>query len=229
VPRQQQGSSGGRLIGHNRLVAIRIVLADDHPIVLQGLQHLFARHADLDVVACCADADAALAAARTQHPDIVVLDLRMPQRSGLDLLAVLSRELPRMRSIVLTAAISQEQVVEALKRGAAGLVLKEAPPEALVDCVRRVHRGEQCFDADTVTPALRSAAERETQREPAALTPRELEIVRMVSQGLRNRVIGERLVISESTVKVHLHNIYEKLGIEGRLELVLLAQQKGLV
>ncbi|HTM26258.1 MAG TPA: response regulator transcription factor [Vicinamibacterales bacterium] len=211
-------------------MSIRIVLADDHPIVLQGLQHLFARHRDLDVAACCLDADSAIAAVRTHRPDVVVLDLRMPQRSGLDLLAVLAREAPFARSVVLTAAISQEQVLEALKRGAAGLVLKEAPPEQLIDCVRRVSQGEQCFDSDTVTQALQGAVNREARGDSSAsLTPRELEIVRMVAQGLRNKVIGERLVISESTVKVHLHNIYEKLGIEGRLELVLLAQQRGLV
>jgi DNA-binding NarL/FixJ family response regulator len=211
-------------------MSIRLVLADDHPIVLQGLQHLFARHADMEVVASCADADTALAAVREQHPDVVVLDLRMPQRSGLDLLAVFGRELPAIKCVLLTAAITQDQVVEALKRGAMGLVLKESPPEALIDCVRRVSRGEQCFDQDTVTPALQGSITRDTGTDTASmLTPREMEIVRMVAQGLRNRVIGERLVISESTVKVHLHNIYEKLGIEGRLELVLLAQQKGLV
>jgi DNA-binding NarL/FixJ family response regulator len=154
----------------------------------------------------------------------------MPQRSGLDLLAVLGRELPNVRSVVLTAAITQDQVIEALKRGAAGIVLKESPPEQLIECVRRVARGETFFDSDTVTQAMQAAASGAgTTNGTTALTPRELEIVRMVAQGLRNRVIGERLVISESTVKVHLHNIYEKLGIEGRLELVLLAQQKGLV
>jgi DNA-binding NarL/FixJ family response regulator len=211
-------------------MAIRIVLADDHPIVLQGLQHLFARHGDLEVVASCAGADEALDAARQQKPDVVVLDLRMPQRSGLDLLSVLGRELPDVRSVVLTAAITQDQVVEALKRGAAGIVLKESPPEQLIECVRRVSAGERFFDSDTVTQAMQAAATSGAGTETSTtLTPRELEIVRMVAQGLRNRVIGERLVISESTVKVHLHNIYEKLGIEGRLELVLLAQQKGLV
>jgi len=210
-------------------MAIRTVLADDHPIVLQGLQHLFARHPDIEVVASCASADEALAAAREHQPDVAVLDLRMPQRSGLDLLAVLGRDLPNVRCIVLTAAITQEQVLEALKRGARGLVLKESPPEQLIECVRRVAKGEQFFDSDTVTQALQAAADRGAQDASGTLTPRELEIVRMVAQGLRNRVIGERLVISESTVKVHLHNIYEKLGIEGRLELVLLAQQKGLV
>lgn len=210
---------------------IRIVLADDHPIVLQGLQHLFARHPDLEVVASCAGADEALEAARAQRPDVVVLDLRMPQRSGLDLLSVLGRELPSVRAVVLTAAITQDQIVEALKRGAAGIVLKESPPEQLIDCVRRVSQGERFFDTDMVTQAMQAAASASGTGGEAStsLTPRELEIVRMVAQGLRNRVIGERLVISESTVKVHLHNIYEKLGIEGRLELVLLAQQKGLV
>jgi DNA-binding NarL/FixJ family response regulator len=210
---------------------IRIVLADDHPIVLQGLQHLFARYSDLEVVASCAGADEALAASREQHPDVAVLDLRMPQRSGLDLLAVLGRELPSIRCVVLTAAITQDQVVEALKRGAAGIVLKESPPEQLIECVRKVAQGEKFFDTDTVTQAMQAAASGSGPSTDASgtLTPRELEIVRMVAQGLRNRVIGERLVISESTVKVHLHNIYEKLGIEGRLELVLLAQQKGLV
>lgn len=210
---------------------IRIVLADDHPIVLQGLQHLFARYPDLEVVASCAGADEALAASREQHPDVAVLDLRMPQRSGLDLLAVLGRELPSIRCVVLTAAITQDQVVEALKRGAAGIVLKESPPEQLIESVRRVAQGEQFFDSDTVTQAMQAAASGSGPSTDASgtLTPRELEIVRMVAQGLRNRVIGERLVISESTVKVHLHNIYEKLGIEGRLELVLLAQQRGLV
>jgi DNA-binding NarL/FixJ family response regulator len=211
-------------------MAIRIVLADDHPIVLQGLQHLFARHPDLEVVASCSGADDALAASRHTQPNVVVLDLRMPQRSGLDLLAVLGRELPNVRSVVLTAAITQDQVIEALKRGAAGIVLKESPPEQLIECVRRVARGETFFDSDTVTQAMQAAASGTgTSDGTTTLTPRELEIVRMVAQGLRNRVIGERLVISESTVKVHLHNIYEKLGIEGRLELVLLAQQKGLV
>ena len=132
--------------------------------------------------------------------------------------------------VIDTTQMTQDQVVEALKRGAAGIVLKESPPEQLIDCVRRVAQGEKFFDTDTVTQAMQAAASKTgTGDGTAALTPRELEIVRMVAQGLRNRVIGERLVISESTVKVHLHNIYEKLGIEGRLELVLLAQQKGLV
>jgi DNA-binding NarL/FixJ family response regulator len=212
-------------------MSIRIVLVDDHPIVLQGLQHLFARHEDLVVVASCNSADAALEAARAERPDVVVMDLRMPHKSGLDLLAALGRELPGCRTVLLTAAITQDEVVEALKRGASGLVLKESPPEQLIACVRRVHRGEQWLDPDTVTRALQGVVDRDAARGKLSrtLTAREIEIVQMVAQGLRNRTIGERLSITESTVKVHLHNIYQKLGVEGRLELVLVAQQKGLV
>ena len=212
-------------------MSVRIVLVDDHPIVLQGLQHLFARQEDLEVVACCGSAEAAVEAARAHRPDIVVTDLRMPRASGLDLIAALKEAHPACRAVLLTASIAQEEVVEALKRGVSGLVLKESPPEQLLECVRRVARGEQWLDPDTVTRALTDVVDRERARGElsATLTARELDIVRMVAQGLRNRGIGERLSITESTVKVHLHNIYQKLGVEGRLELVLVAQQKGIV
>ena len=212
-------------------MSIRIILVDDHPIVLQGLQHLFARHEDLDVVACCVNAETAIAAARAERPDVVVTDLRMPQASGLELIAALKEAHPDCRTVLLTASITQEEVVEALKRGVSGLVLKESPPEQLLECVRRVGRGEQWLDPDTVTRALQEVVGRERARGELSttLTAREIEIVKMVAQGLRNKIIGERMSITESTVKVHLHNIYQKLGVDGRLELVLVAQQKGIV
>jgi DNA-binding NarL/FixJ family response regulator len=141
------------------------------------------------------------------------------------------RDFPECRTVLLTAAISQAEVVDVLKHGIAGLVLKDSTPEQLVACVRKVHRGEQSLDPDSVARALQDVVQRETVRGELSrtLTSREMEIVRMVAQGLRNRAIGERLSITESTVKVHLHNIYEKMEVAGRMELVLLAQQKGLV
>jgi DNA-binding NarL/FixJ family response regulator len=210
---------------------IRVVLVDDHPIVLQGLQHLFERHDEFRVVAVCADANSAIAAVRANQPDVMVLDLRMPGGTGLDVMRTLSNEQIPCRIVLLTAAISDDQVVEAVKLGAAGLVLKESAPEALLECVRKVHAGEQWIDRDTVTRALSTVLDREAAEKEAShtLTPREIEIVRMVAQGLRNRAIAERLSISEGTVKVHLHNIYEKFGVDGRLELLLAAQQKGLI
>jgi DNA-binding NarL/FixJ family response regulator len=210
---------------------IRVVLVDDHPIVLHGLQQLFERQPDLEVVCCCPDGRTALEAVRTYHPDVLVLDLRMPDQSGLDVLRTLSRERLACRAVLLTAAVRDDEVVEAMKLGAMGLVLKESTPEALMDCVRRVHRGEQWIEREAVTRAFRTVLNRESGAREAAetLTPRELDIVRMIAQGLRNRVIAERLSITEGTVKVHLHNIYEKLGVDGRLELVLTVQERGLI
>ena len=155
----------------------------------------------------------------------------MPGANGLDVLRTMFNERIPCRTVLLTAAITEEQVLEAVKLGAAGLVLKESPPDTLVSCVRRVHQGEQWIDQDTVSRAFRAVLDREAAAREASLTltPREIEIVRMVAQGLRNKAIAERLSISEGTVKVHLHNIYEKFGVDGRLELVLCAQQKGLI
>jgi DNA-binding NarL/FixJ family response regulator len=212
-------------------VPIRIVLADDHPIVLHGLQQLFERQGDFTILACCADGPAALDAVRAHHPDVLVLDLRMPGHSGIDVLRTISTEQLQCRSVLLTAAVRDDEVVEAVKYGAMGIVLKESPADVLLECVRKVAIGESWIERDTVTRAFRTIVSRDAAPEPTedTLTPREVELVRMVAQGLRNKVIAERLAISEGTVKVHLHNIYEKLGVDGRLELVLCAQRKGIV
>ena len=210
---------------------IRLVIADDHPIVLQGLQRLFESYQDFEVLRSCEDGEQALAAVRSLRPDILLLDLRMPGSDGLDVLRKISAEKLECRTVLLTAAVSDDQVVEATLLGAMGIVLKESSPEVLIDCVRRVHAGEQCIERETMTRAFGRALRRESATREVAktVTPRELEIVRMIGQGLRNKAIAERLFISEGTVKIHLHNVYEKLGLTGRLELALYAQQKGLV
>jgi DNA-binding NarL/FixJ family response regulator len=208
---------------------IRLVIADDHPIVLQGLQRLFESYKEFQVLQSCEDGQKAIAAVRTLKPDILLLDLRMPGHDGLDVLRSLSEEKLECRAVLLTAAATDDQVIEALRLGVKGIVLKESAPETLLDCVRRVHAGEQWIDRDTMSRALDRMLRQESAGRESGLTPREIEIVRMIGQGLRNRGIGERLFISEGTVKIHLHHIYEKLGLAGRLELVLYAQQKGLV
>jgi DNA-binding NarL/FixJ family response regulator len=211
-------------------MSIRLVLVDDHPIVLHGLQQLFDRQDDLTVVACCADGATAVAAVREHRPDVLVMDLRMVGLTGLDVLRTLSAEQVPCRSVLLTAAIRDEEVVEAVQSGAMGIVLKESSPDVLVECIRRVARGEQWIEHETVTRAFKAVVDRGSAGpSDHLLTAREVEMIRMVAQGLRNKVIAQRLSISEGTVKVHLHNIYEKLGVDGRLELVLCAQQKGLV
>ena len=212
-------------------MAIRVILADDHPIVLHGLRQLFESQPDFAVVASVSHGEAALEALRSERADVLVLDLRMPDLSGLDVLRAIAAEHLECRTVLLTAALTDDDAVEAVRLGARGVVLKEAAPETLLECVRRVHQGEQWMDHETMARAFGRVLRREsTSREAArVLTPREAEIVRMITLGLRNRGIAERLSISEGTVKIHLHNIYEKLGLDGRLALVLFAQENGLV
>jgi DNA-binding NarL/FixJ family response regulator len=212
-------------------VPIRLALADDHAIVLHGLKRLFESYPDVEVVECCRDGDEALAVARADRCDILVLDLRMPGQNGLDVLRALSDEKHPCRIVLLTATISDDDVVEAVRLGAQGVVLKEASPDTLIECIRRVNRGEQWIDRETMSRAFGHVMRRQAATQSAArlLTPREIEIVRMIAQGLRNRAIAERLAISEGTVKIHLHNVYEKLGVDGRLTLMLYAQEKGIV
>lgn len=210
---------------------IRLVLADDHPVVLHGLQGLFERHQEFEVVGTCANGDEALTAVQSLRPDVLVLDLRLPGRSGIDVLKAIADATSPCRTVLLTAAIDDRQAAEVVRLGAKGIVLKESSPDVLLDCVRKVHRGEEWIEQEVLAGAAGQtirgdSAIREANR---SLTPRETEIVRMVVQGLRNRAVAERLSISEGTVKIHLHHIYEKLGIDGRLELVLWAQERGVL
>ncbi len=210
-------------------MTIRLVLADDHPIVLDGLEQLFRLESDLEVVARSRSGDDALRQVRELAPDLLILDLRMPGLGGLEVLAALAEERSPVRVVLLAAALDDAQLVEAVRLGAAGVVLKEMAPEKLLEAVRAVAAGGEWLDRPTLGRALRAAlARRETPAPAAPLTPREAEIVRMVASGLRNRAIAERLAIGEGTVKMHLHNIYEKLDVDGRVELTLRAQQLGL-
>jgi DNA-binding NarL/FixJ family response regulator len=208
---------------------IRLVLADDHPVVLQGLQRLFETQADFAVEACCGSGEAAIESVRRVRPDILVLDLRMPRPNGLDVLRAVAAEKLPCRTVLLTAAIADDDVVEAVRLGVDAIIMKESAPDALIECIRRVARGEHAIEPEFVATAFARSLRRHTvARELAAtLTPRELELVKMVAQGLRNRAIAERLAISEGTVKIHLHNVYEKLGVNGRLELMVWAQDQG--
>lgn len=211
------------------MMAIRLLLVDDHPIVLQGLQRLFDQHADFEVVATSRTAGEALAAIRDHHPDVIVLDLRMPGASGIDVLR--GAGAGPWKTVMLTAAIRDDEIAQVLDLGASGIVLKESSPDALVECVRQVHQGKRWIDPEMLARGMDGLLRRPGGPVPpeATLTPREREVVRLVAEGLRNKEVAERLAISEGTVKIHLHNVYDKLGVDGRLELVLTAQQKGLV
>jgi len=210
---------------------IGLVLADDHPIVLDGLEQLFRLEQDFKVLARCRDGDETLQAVRKYRPDVLILDIRMPGRSGLAVLREMKREKLPTRVVLLTAAIDENEALEAIRLRVSGVVLKEMAPQLLVKCVRKVHAGGQWFEKRSFARALETLLQREAGARQIAgvLTPREMEIVRLVASGLHNKEVAEKLLISEGTVKIHLHHIYEKLHVDGRLELTLYARDKGLL
>jgi|SRR5439155_225358 len=209
---------------------IRVVLADDHPIVLDGLENLFRLEPDFEVVARCVTGAESLAAVRAHSPDVLILDVYMPGNEGLTVLRELHREKSPTRVVLLAAVLEEEEVVEALRLGVRGMVLKELAPQMVIQCVRKVHAGEQWLEKHALSRAVDILLQREAgEREAGVLTPREIEMVGMVARGLRNKEMSEQLAISEGTVKIHLHHIYRKLNVENRVELLLYAQAKKLV
>ena len=209
---------------------IRVAIADDHPLVLTGLEHLLREHEGFDVVARCSTGAAALAAVDASRPDILLLDLQMPDMDGLAVLAALQARDPRPRVVLLTAGLNEDQLIEALRYDVRGVVLKEMAPSLLVQCLRRVHAGGQWLEKDSAARAMAKLVRNEDRHRKLAtmLTPREIEIVRLVRRGLANRQIADTLGVAEGTVKVHLHNIYEKLSVQRRGQLIAFADEYGL-
>ncbi len=210
---------------------IRLVLADDHPIVLNGLESLFHLEPDFQVVARCVNGEETLAAVRQHRPDILILDIHMPRKDGLEVLRELDKDQLPTRVVLLAAALEEHEVLEALRLGARGMVLKELAPQLLVQCVRKVHAGGQWLEKSLSARALHTLVRREGDGRDAKrdLTPRERDIVVMATAGLPTKEMARRLSISEGTVKIHLHNVYKKLKVQNRVELVLYAQAKKLV
>jgi two-component system nitrate/nitrite response regulator NarL len=211
-------------------VKIRLVLADDHRIILEGLEQLFNREKDFEVVATATNGEDALAAVRAKRPDVLVLDINMPKGNGLWVLKQVHTEKLPTRVVLLTATLDDDEVLEAMQSGVSGLVLKEAAAVNLVDTVRRVQRGERALEPMVVSRALDRLSQREEAKKIVeVLSRRETEIVKMVAAGLRNKEIANRLSIGEGTVKTHLHTIYEKLGVHGRVELAMYVLERGII
>lgn len=212
-------------------MAIRLVLADDHPLILDALAGLLRSENGFEVVAACANGAEALKAVRLHRPDILILDLRMPDQDGLAILRALAGESLPTRTILLTASIEESEMLEALRLGVCGVLLKEMASASVAQCVRMVHAGERWLEKRSAARMIEKLAKREGgAREAAALlTPREHEIVILIGRGLRNKEIAARLTIREQTVKVHLSHIYAKLGVDGRLALLRYAEDKGLL
>jgi DNA-binding NarL/FixJ family response regulator len=234
----QDYGSGSRLVAMqppesvaSKPAMIRIIVADDHPLVLTGLHHLLGEHPDFEVLDRCVTGAEAIAAVHRHRPDILVLDLHLPDMGGLDVVRALPKLEPRLRVVLLTAQIHEDQLIEALRLGVRGVVLKEMTTKLLVQCLRRVHAGGQWLEKDSAARAMAKLVRREAGARELALllTPREIAIARLVATACSNKEIAERLFISDGTVKTHLHNIYEKLKVSRRAELICLAEEYGLV
>ncbi|MGE0826987.1 MAG: response regulator [Candidatus Binatia bacterium] len=210
---------------------IRLVLADDHPLILDGLGNLFRLEPDVHVLACCRTGEDTLRAVRQHCPDVLLLDICMPGKDGLAVLRELQNEQLLTRVVVLTAALGDHVALEALRLGVKGIILKEMASQLIVQCIRKVHAGGQWFERDVTGRAVDTLLRREAGACALArvLTVREREIIQFVAEGLRNRDIATKLFISEGTVKLHLHHIYEKLHLDGRFALVRYAQDQALV
>jgi len=215
---------------------IRVLIADDHPIVRDGLNKLLSLEEDVQVVGEASDGCEVLDKVQELDPDVLLLDLRMPNLDGLSALQALQQTNKRTRVIVLTASEDKNEFVQAMKLGCSGIVLKQTAPELIVKSIRKVHGGEIWLDSNTTAAVMRQFAVpgeiggsgSGKSRERSPLSQREREIVQLVAQGYKNKEMAEKMFISEQTVKNHLHNIFDKLGVSDRLELALYAIHKGL-
>jgi len=178
----------------------------------------------VEIVAAALDGATALEMIRAHEPEIAVLDIYMPQLTGLDVLDAIERDGLATRVVLLTGSASDEQIATAVERGAWGLLLKESAPGTLMECLKTVSAGQRWLPEELVAPAIRRAAERRAAdvRPERVLTAREYEIARLIAQGLSNKHIAHALAITEGTVKIHLHKVYEKLGGVNRTSLAVL-------
>jgi DNA-binding NarL/FixJ family response regulator len=205
---------------------ISLVLLDDHPLVLSGLEQLLQSGTDFEVLATCGTAADGLQAVESLHPDVLVLDLKLPDQDGLHVLRRLDPT-KRPAVVVLTASHDEDELLDAARLGARGIVLKAMAPRTLEECIRTVHGGGYRLSVDGVDLSKRLAERESVEAELAVLlTPRELEIVRLIAARFDNQEIAERLAISVGTVKIHLHHIYDKLQLGGRRDLQLFLRSR---
>jgi two-component system, NarL family, nitrate/nitrite response regulator NarL len=212
--------------------SIKVLIADDHAFFRDGLRKLLEDADDISVVGEASNGDQCIKMLDKFKPDILLLDLRMPEKDGLAVLTEVNFESLSTRVIVLTAAEGDRDVVRAMRLGARGVVLKQSASDLLLKSIRQVHDGEIWLDnrmTAEVMKAFSKSSEAGPRREKPLLSDREKEIVQLVAQGFRNKEIGEKLFISEQTVKNHLHNIFDKLGVSDRLELALYAIHHRLI
>ena len=203
-------------------VPIRVFSVDDHPLLREGIAAIINNQPDMLMVAQAATGGEAVGVFRQHLPDVTLMDVRLPDMSGIDALIAIRAEFPESRVIMLTTFEGDVEIRRALKAGARGYLLKSNPPAELVETIRHVHAGRKAIPPQ-VAARLAEHISDET------LTEREIDVLRHIAGGNRNRDIGERLFISEETVKVHIKHIMEKLGASDRTQAVAIAVRRGII
>jgi len=210
---------------------VRVLIVDDHMMVREGLSLFLSSHPEIEVVGEAANGREAVTQARRLQPDVVLLDLVMPEMDGLEAMKLILQENPRTKVIVLTSFVDDARILEAVQSGAAGFLLKDVQPGELVEAIQNVVQGRPQLHPEVTKRLMRRLARGEERPAPPVeeLTPRELEVLRAMAQGLSNREIAAKLFISEKTVKTHVSNILHKLNVSDRTQAVIYALKHKLV
>ena len=208
---------------------IRVLVAEDHPIVREGLRTLIASEPGMALVGEAADGIEAVAKARALRPDVILMDLMMPRMSGLEAIGEIKAGQPEVSILVLTSFAEEDKIFPAIRAGALGYLLKDSSPEQLLRAIRDVHRGEPSLHPTIALKMIRELDHPASQERSASpLTDREIQVLKLVAQGLTNQEIADRLVISEWTVRTHVRNILGKLHLANRTQATLYALREGL-
>jgi len=209
--------------------SIRLLVADDHAIVRKGIRALLATEPDIEVVGEAKNGREAVARAESLQPDVILMDLVMPEMDGIEAIRRITTRQPEARILVLTTFAADEMVFPAIKAGALGYLLKDSGPEELVEAIRQVHRGESSLHPTVARKLLQEISGPPKGRPtPEPLTEREVEVLRQVARGLSNQEIASKLVITEATVRTHVSNILSKLHLASRTQAALYALREGL-
>jgi len=201
---------------------IRVLSADDHPLLREGIAAIINSQPDMELVSQAATGTEAIRQYRTSRPDVMLMDLRLPDLSGIDAMLAIRNEFPEARIVMLTTFEGDVEIHRALQAGARGYVLKSMPPSELVDVIRQVHAGRKRIPASVASQLAEHLSDE-------SLTAREIEVLRHVATGNRNRDIAELLFISEETVKVHMKHVMEKLGARDRTQAITIAVRRGII